>query len=121
MNNKIKVLTFDTGGTVLDWHSGFRDALKYTGEKYGIEKNWASVANKLRKKSMDAMLQLGENSPPTYNFDDAHRFCLEEVLADEDITEFSIIGLDSSIDTPPPSPLTVLLLIETFEIVGFEL
>ena len=23
----VKALTFDTGGTILDWHSGFRDAL----------------------------------------------------------------------------------------------
>ena len=23
----IKALTFDTGGTILDWHTGFRDSL----------------------------------------------------------------------------------------------
>ncbi len=27
MLDDIKALTFDTGGTVLDWHSGMRDAL----------------------------------------------------------------------------------------------
>ncbi len=89
MNDRIKVLTFDTGGTVLDWHSGFRDALKRTGEKYGLTKDWADLANKLRKKSMNAMLQLGENSDPEYNFDGAHRFCLEEVLREEGVTDFS--------------------------------
>ena len=36
--NKIKALTFDTGGTILDWHSGFRDALKIVGDKYNYKK-----------------------------------------------------------------------------------
>ena len=26
--SKIKALTFDTGGTILDWHSGFKKVLK---------------------------------------------------------------------------------------------
>ena len=29
----IKALTFDTGGTVLDWHTGFVTALKAAGDK----------------------------------------------------------------------------------------
>ena len=28
----IKALTFDTGGTILDWHTGFSEALKKAGE-----------------------------------------------------------------------------------------
>ena len=87
--NKIKVLTFDTGGTVLDWHSGFRDAFQSIGEKYGLKKDWAKLANKLRKKSMSAMLQLGEFRAPEYNFDGAHEFCLREVLSEEQIDQFS--------------------------------
>lgn len=36
MNLKeIKALTFDTGGTVLDWHSGFRDAFAAAGSATG--------------------------------------------------------------------------------------
>ncbi len=29
----IKALTFDTGGTILDWHSGFREALAAAGAR----------------------------------------------------------------------------------------
>ncbi len=36
----IKALTFDTGGTILDWHTGFRDSLAALGAKYGVEQNW---------------------------------------------------------------------------------
>ena len=41
----IKALTFDTGGTVLDWHSGIRAALAASGTRHGIERDWAAIAN----------------------------------------------------------------------------
>ncbi len=36
----IKALTFDTGGTILDWHSGFKEAFRITGEHYIYNKDW---------------------------------------------------------------------------------
>ena len=57
--NKIKALTFDTGGTILDWHSGFRDALKFVGDKYSYKKDWASLGNELRRRIVKAMQNLG--------------------------------------------------------------
>ena len=77
---KIKALTFDTGGTILDWHTGFRNALSHLGNKYGIEKDWGLLANEMRRNSLKRMLNLGEFSTPTYNFDDAHAAALDEVL-----------------------------------------
>ncbi len=77
---KIKALTFDTGGTILDWHSGFRDALSKVGDKYGVENDWGLLANEIRRKSLKRMLNLGEFSVPTYNFDGAHAVALDEVL-----------------------------------------
>ena len=32
----IKALTFDTGGTVLDWHTGFKKAFSLVGKKYNL-------------------------------------------------------------------------------------
>ena len=32
--DEVKALTFDTGGTILDWHSGFRNSLEKLGKKY---------------------------------------------------------------------------------------
>lgn len=84
----IKALTFDTGGTVLDWHSGFRDAFAAAGQRHGISRDWAALANDLRRRSMQAMLNLGEDGPPAYNFDEAHRFCLEALLNDEGLETF---------------------------------
>ncbi len=84
----IKALTFDTGGTLLDWHSGFRQALAAAGARHKVERDWAALANDLRKRSLGAMLNLGESGPPAYNFDGAHRFSLDAMLADEGLDMF---------------------------------
>ncbi len=54
----VKALTFDTGGTILDWHTGFRTALAEAGAGYGIEKDWAALANELRRRSMKRKLRI---------------------------------------------------------------
>ena len=58
--NGIKALTFDTGGTILDWHSGFRDAFATIGKKHGVDKDWAALANEYRRRTLQAMLNHGE-------------------------------------------------------------
>ena len=32
----VKALTFDTGGTILDWHTGFKTALSEAGARRGL-------------------------------------------------------------------------------------
>lgn len=85
----VKALTFDTGGTILDWHSGFSKALAETGAEHGIEKDWASLANELRRRSLGRMLRLGEHEPPAYNFDGSHRTSLDEILAENGLDTFT--------------------------------
>jgi len=79
--DSVKALTFDTGGTILDWHSGFRDALAALGAELGVEGDWPKLANDIRRGGMKRMINLGEHEPPAYNFDGAHRASLDEVLA----------------------------------------
>ena len=74
----VKALTFDTGGTILDWHTGFSTALAEAGGRHGTEKDWAALANEMRRRSLKRMLNLGEHAPPAYNFDDSHREVLNE-------------------------------------------
>jgi len=83
--SEIKALTFDTGGTILDWHTGFRTAMAELGAKYGVDKDWAALANELRRRSLNKMLNLGEKSPPTYNMDDSHRLSLDEILTENEL------------------------------------
>ena len=85
----VKALTFDTGGTILDWHTGFRTALAETGARYGLEKDWAALTNELRRRSLGRMLNLGEHEPPAYNFDGAHRSALDEIIAENGLDAFT--------------------------------
>lgn len=85
---QIKALTFDTGGTLLDWHSGFRDALARAGARHNEQRDWPALANDLRRRSLGAMLNLGQKGPPEYNFDGAHRFCLDALLDDNNLQMF---------------------------------
>lgn len=86
----IKALTFDTGGTILDWHTGFRTALAKLGEKHGVSADWTKLTNEIRRRSLKAMVNLGADSPPAYNFDDSHRRAVNAVI-DEN-------GLDAATD-----------------------
>lgn len=83
--SQIKALTFDTGGTILDWHTGFRTALEVAGSKHDIKKDWGSITNQLRKRALMSMLRLGEHKPPEYTFDDAHRFTLEALIKENNL------------------------------------
>ncbi|MEM7252776.1 MAG: HAD family hydrolase [Pseudomonadota bacterium] len=85
----IKALTFDTGGTILDWHTGFSQALAKAGTAHGIERDWAALANEMRRKSLGRMLRLGEHGPPEYNFDGSHRTTLDELIEAHGLQAFS--------------------------------
>ncbi len=77
--NGIKALTFDTGGTVLDWHTGISRALEQAGQRYGLALDWPAIANEYRRRSLRRMV--GSVSPG-FNIDDVHRDVLDE-LANE--------------------------------------
>lgn len=87
--NNIRALTFDTGGTILDWHSGFKTAFQQVGAAHGIERDWAVLTNELRHRSMQAMLNQGKSGQPKYRFDDAHRFVLDELLTEQALEFFT--------------------------------
>ncbi len=87
--NDIKALTFDTGGTILDWHTGFSTVLETLGKAHGLEADWSLVTNDLRRASLRRMVNLGEHEAPAYNFDGAHKAALDEVLHTHALMAFS--------------------------------
>jgi len=50
--NNIKALCFDTGGTILYWHTGIRRALAATGARHSLSRNWTEIANDFRRRSL---------------------------------------------------------------------
>jgi 2-haloacid dehalogenase len=82
----IKVLAFDTGGTILDWHSGISAALAECGKRRGVAHDWAALTNEYRRRSLRRMINAVD---PPFNIDDVHRELLDELLAKAGITAFT--------------------------------
>ncbi len=82
----IKALTFDTGGTILDWHSGIKRELAAAGARRGITADWTELTNEFRRRALGAIVNaIG----PRYNFDDVHRDQLERLLRERGHTAFT--------------------------------
>ena len=81
--NNIKAFTFDTGGTVLDWHTGFKIGFEKLNfyEKNGISSD--EMANLFRKKSLEIVTS--QMDKDLVNFDTAHRMALEQILNEKNI------------------------------------
>jgi len=82
----IKAATFDTGGTVLDWHTGIRDALAVVGRAHGEERDWGVLTNQYRRL---AMKRIVGQVQPAFNMDDVHVHALEELLNANGLSVFS--------------------------------
>lgn len=91
----IKALAFDTGGTILDWHTGFRNAFAQAGQKHEVEKDWAGLANAYRRRTLQAMLNHGEKQPASKNFDDVHREELQSLAREHGLEAFNPEDLHS--------------------------
>jgi len=85
----IKALTFDTGGTILDWHTGISTTLADIGESQGIKADWAEVANDFRRQSLQGMLNHGETELASKNFDDVHRETMDIIAKEHGLDAFT--------------------------------
>ncbi len=75
----LRALTFDTGGTILDWHRGISGALAAAGQKRGLRADWPAITNEYRRRSLKAMVNAEH---PDFNIDDVHRRMLDEVIGE---------------------------------------
>jgi 2-haloacid dehalogenase len=82
----IKALTFDTGGTILDWHRGIQTALAAAGTRHGIAADWPAVTNEYRRRALKGMTR---QVRPVFNIDDVHRCVLDELAVELGWTAFT--------------------------------
>jgi 2-haloacid dehalogenase len=82
----IKALAFDTGGTVLDWHTGIRAALAQVGARHGVERDWTAITNAYRRRALQRMTN---QTSPGFNIDDVHRAVLDELASEHELGMFS--------------------------------
>lgn len=120
----IKALCFDTGGTVLDWHSGLVAALSHIGTRHALHPDWHAVANDWRRRAMKGIVgQIG----PAFNMDDVHRRTLNETLAQFHLDAFSeeerieVWRAWHELDAWPDFPAAAAALRSVFPVVSFTM
>jgi len=76
--SKIKALTFDTGGTILDWYSGFKSGFEDVANNNNLTLDANNLAKEFRKKSLGTITKQDHNN--LINFDEAHKKAVEEIF-----------------------------------------
>ena len=79
----IKALTFDTGGTILDWHTGFSKGFEEIKNKYKLNFSSTDYANLMRRKSLEKVTN--QNPLSLINFDLAHKQAVEELIIENNL------------------------------------
>jgi 2-haloacid dehalogenase len=82
----IRALTFDTGGTILDWHSGLVAALSAKGAERGIAHDWPGLVNEFRRRTLAGMVN---QVRPAFNFDDVHARVMDEMCRERGLAAFT--------------------------------
>ena len=81
--NNIKALTFDIGGTILDWYSGFKKGFELIEKKNNFSLNSNELTKEFRKKSLSTITQQGSSN--LINFDQAHKQAIEQICQEQSI------------------------------------
>ncbi len=121
---KIKALTFDTGGTILDWHSSVCRAFERVGARHAVERDWHAVTNDYRRRAMKGIVG---QIQPAFNMDDVHRTVLEDVLTEYGLSAFTlqdrqeIFNAWRELSAWPDFPSILTRLREKFPVVSFTM
>lgn len=121
---EIKALTFDTGGTILDWHGGISRALAAAGARHGLTADWAAVTNDYRRRSLQ---EITGQVRPAFNFDDVHRSVLDRVIADHKLDPLTAEDRDAvwrtwhALDAWPDFPAALARLRKKYVVASFTL
>ena len=86
MASAIKALTFDTGGTILNWHSGISRALAEVGARRDVSADSAKAANEYRRRALAGMTR---QVRPDFNIDGVHRDVLDALAVEQDWQAFT--------------------------------
>ena len=90
-HSKVKALTFDVFGTVVDWYGSIVDEGEVFGNTHGIDIDWSQFALKWRAGYGPAMNRVRRGELPWQNIDALHRLILDSLL-----DEFEIVGLSET-------------------------
>ncbi len=93
--SKIKVVVFDTFGTVVDWHGAVVEEGEALGRKYGFSIDWHKFANIWREEGyIKAMNETAAGLRPYEKVDVIHWKKLTEMVEEYGITQISKADLE---------------------------
>ncbi len=78
--DRVRVLTFDVGGTVFDWHHTIRDEVAELAHGQGVKLDPAQFANDWRRRMFELLFQMRAGELERTNADGLHRLALEDVV-----------------------------------------
>jgi len=87
--SNIKALTFDVGGTILNWHDTIVGQLKEVGQVRGVDADWEVFANTWRMNAAQLVIDSRTEDIPGYSMEGSNRHTLNLVLEEYEITNFS--------------------------------
>jgi len=120
----IKALTFDTGGTILDWHTGLCQAFAQAGRQHGLSADWAEVTNEYRRRSLKTMIGAVN---PSFNIEAVHRRGLDAVIQEFKLSAFTADDRQSiwhkwhALDAWPDVPPALARLRGKYVVVSFTI
>jgi 2-haloacid dehalogenase len=120
----IKALTFDTGGTILDWHTGLCQALAQAGAQHGLSADWPAITNEYRRRSLKMMVSAVS---PSFNIEDVHRRVLDAVIEEFELTALTADNRASiwrkwhALDAWPDVPPALVRLKTKYVVVSFTI
>jgi 2-haloacid dehalogenase len=86
---KIKALTFDVFGTVVDWYTSVVREGEMLGRRKGIDIDWSAFALGWRSGYGPAMARVRNGDLPHMKVDDLHRLILDDLLKKYGIVDLS--------------------------------
>jgi 2-haloacid dehalogenase len=120
----IKALTFNTGGTILDWHTGLCQVFAHAGAQHGISADWSEIANEYRRRSLKMMVSAVN---PSFNIEDVHRRMLDLVIEEFELTALTAEDRESiwrkwhALDAWPDFPPALVRLKTKYVVVSFTI
>jgi 2-haloacid dehalogenase len=86
---KVKAMTFDVFGTVVDWRGSIVRELRQLGEAKGISADWEAFADRWRGGYGPSMQRVRGGELPWTKIDALHRMILDDLLEELGITGLS--------------------------------
>ena len=79
MRNGIKALTFDVGGSIFDWQTATRSAVRALAAERGVEVDDRAFAFTWRRRMFEQLAEVRAGTRPWQNADQLHRAVLDEL------------------------------------------